>query len=143
MGVVKKVVQTMEKKSGILQSKFVRILLVVIAAAAGIVGIIGNNAGEIAESAGEKQLAKLQEMIGPNAEIVIAPGTYNEEIRILDGERGLFLAMDGTFAVFFYGYYGTKFHHPVTYFYTDVMELCSITTRLMLTRGWVTDFGRY
>ena len=66
---------------------------------AGIVGIIGNNAGEIAESAGEKQLAKLQEMIGPNAEIVIAPGTYNEEIRILDGERGLFLAMDGTFKI--------------------------------------------
>ena len=27
--------------------------------------------------------------------------------------------------------------------YTDVMELRSITTRLMLTRGWVTDFGRY
>lgn len=89
----------MEKKSGILQSKFVRILLVVVAAAAGIVGIIGNNAGEIAESAGEKQLAKLQEMIGPNAEIVIAPGTYNREIRILDGERGLFLALDGTYKI--------------------------------------------
>jgi len=89
----------MEKKSGILQSKFVRILLVVVAAAAGIVGIIGNNAGEIAESAGEKQLAKLQEMIGPNAEIVIAPSTYSREIRILDGERGLFLALDGTYKI--------------------------------------------
>ena len=67
----------MEKKSGILQSKFVRILLVVVAVAAGIAGIIGKNAGDIAESVGDKQLAKLQELIGSNAEIVIAPGTYN------------------------------------------------------------------
>ena len=77
----------MEKKSGILQSKFVRILLVVVAVAAGIVGIIGNNVGEIAESAGEKQLISFARIVLKNPSVIV----LDEATSAIDTETELLI----------------------------------------------------